>query len=95
MGVPLRVSLKLFVPVLLAVIAVSLLFSSYQVRRDRRIQERDLSRRAELLADSLEESVTPLLGSRQRIAAAGGALRQPRDVWRGSPCTTTAGARWR
>ena len=40
-----RVSLKLFVPVLLAVIAVSLLFSGYQVRRDRRIQERDLSRR--------------------------------------------------
>ncbi len=67
MGVPLRVSLKLFVPVLLAVIAVSLLFSSYQVRRDRRIQERDLSRRAALLADSLEESVTPVLGSRQQL----------------------------
>ena len=62
-----RVSLRLFVPVLLAVIAVSLLFSSYQVRRDRRIQERDLSRRAELLADSLDESVTPLLGSRQEL----------------------------
>ena len=62
-----RASLKLFVPVLLAVIAVSLLFSSYQVRRDRRIQERDLSRRAELLADSLEESVTPVLGSRQQL----------------------------
>jgi len=58
---------KLFVPVLLAVIAVSLLFSSYQVRRDRRIQERDLSRRAALLADSLDESVTPLLGSRQEL----------------------------
>ncbi|MGA9207969.1 MAG: trehalose-6-phosphate synthase [Terriglobales bacterium] len=62
-----RVSLKLFVPVLLAVIAVSLLFSGYQVRRERRIQERDLSRRASLLADSLEESVTPLLGSRQQL----------------------------
>jgi len=62
-----RVSLKLFVPVLLAVIAVSLLFSGYQVRRDRRIQERDLARRAELLADSLDESVTPLLGSRQEL----------------------------
>ena len=59
--------LKLFVPLLLAVIAVSLLFSSYQVRRDRRIQERDLSRRAELLADSLEESVTPVLGSRPEL----------------------------
>ena len=62
-----RVSFKLFVPVLLAVIAVSLLFSGYQVRRDRRIQERDLSRRAELLADSLDESVIPLLGSRQEL----------------------------
>jgi trehalose 6-phosphate synthase len=62
-----RVSLRLFVPVLLAVIAVSLMFSGYQVRRDRRIQERDVSRRAELLALSLEESVTPLLGSRQEL----------------------------
>jgi hypothetical protein len=62
-----RVSLRLFVPVLLAVIAVSLLFSGYQVRRDRRIQERDLSRRAELLADSLDESVTPLLESRAEL----------------------------
>ena len=62
-----RVSFRLFVPVLLAVIAVSLLFSGYQVRRDRRIQERDLSRRAELLADSLDESVTPLLDSRPEL----------------------------
>ncbi|HVP52525.1 MAG TPA: trehalose-6-phosphate synthase [Terriglobales bacterium] len=62
-----RVSLRLFVPLLLAVIAVSLLFAGYQVRRDRKIQERDLSRRAELLADSLEESVTPVLGSPQEL----------------------------
>jgi len=62
-----RVSLKLFVPVLLAVIAVSLLFSGYLVRRDRRIQERDLSRRTELLAESLDDSVTPLMGSRQEL----------------------------
>src|ERR1700739_2490973 len=67
MGVPMRVSLRLFVPVLLAVIAVSLLFASYQVRRDRRIQERDLSRRAVLLGDSLEESVTPVLGSHREL----------------------------
>ncbi|HYA96130.1 MAG TPA: trehalose-6-phosphate synthase, partial [Terriglobales bacterium] len=59
--------LKLFVPVLLAVIVVSLLFSGYQVRRDRRIQERDLSRRARMVADSLEESVTPLLDSRHEL----------------------------
>ncbi len=62
-----RVSLKLFVPVLLVVIAVSLLFSGYLVRRDRRIQERDLSRRTELLAESLDDSVTPLMGSRQEL----------------------------
>src|SRR5919197_339205 len=58
-----RISIRLFVPVLLAVITVSLLFSGYQVRRDRRIQERDLSRGAELLAASLEESATAALGS--------------------------------
>jgi len=58
---------KLFVPVLLAVIVVSLLFSGYQVRRDRRIQERELSRRAQLLADTLDESVAPLLGSPQQL----------------------------
>ena len=58
---------KLFVPVLLAVIAVSLLFSGYQVRRERRIQEREISRRAKLLADSLAESVAPLLGSHQEL----------------------------
>ena len=58
---------KLFAPVLLAVIAVSLLFSGYQVRRDRRIQERELSRRTKLFAESLDESVAPLLGSRQEL----------------------------
>ena len=58
---------KLFVPVLLAVIVVSLAFAVYQVRRDRRIQERDLSRRAELLADSLDETITPVLGSHQDL----------------------------
>jgi trehalose 6-phosphate synthase len=58
---------KLFVPVLLAVIAVSLLFSGYQVRRDRRIQERELSRRAKLLADSLDDSVTSLLDSHREL----------------------------
>ncbi len=62
-----RVSLRLFVPVLLAVIAVSLLFSGYLVRRDRRIQERDLSRRTAQLAESLDDSVTPLIGSRQEL----------------------------
>ena len=58
---------KMFVPVLLAMIVVSLLFAGYQVRRDRRIQERELSRRAKLLADTLDESVTPLLGSPQQL----------------------------
>jgi len=58
---------KLFIPVLLAVIAVSLLFSGYQVRRDRRIQERDLSRRATMVAKSLNENVTPLLESHHEL----------------------------
>jgi len=58
---------KLFVPVLLAVIAVSLLFSGYQVRRDRRIQERELSQRAKLLGDSLDENLTSLLDSHREL----------------------------
>ncbi len=62
-----RLSLRLIIPVLVAVTAVSLLFSVYHVRRDRRIQERELSRRAELLADSLEESVAPVLGFRSEL----------------------------
>jgi len=62
-----RLSLKLVIPLLLAVIVVSLLFAGYHVRSDRRIQERDLSRRAELFADSLEENVTPVLGSPQKL----------------------------
>jgi alpha,alpha-trehalose-phosphate synthase [UDP-forming] len=62
-----HLSFRLIVPALLAVTIVSLLFAGYQVRRDRRIQERELSRRAELLADSLEESVSPVLGSRAEL----------------------------
>jgi trehalose-6-phosphate synthase len=60
-------TLRLFFPVALAVVVVSLLFSGYQVRRDRRIQERDLSQRAKLVADSLDESVIPILESHREL----------------------------
>jgi len=59
-----RLSLRLIVPLLLAVSIVSLLFAYYQVRRERRIQTGELSRRAELLAESLEENVAPLLNKK-------------------------------
>jgi hypothetical protein len=58
-----RLGFRLILPPLLAVTALSLFLSLYQVKRDRRIRERELSRPAELLADSLEENIAPALGS--------------------------------
>src|SRR6266849_1186792 len=55
-----RTTLKIVVPLIVSVAAVSLLFAVYQVRRERRMLRNDLSRRAEILAESLQESVEPL-----------------------------------
>ncbi|PYT54325.1 MAG: trehalose-6-phosphate synthase [Acidobacteria bacterium] len=48
-------------PLIVSVSAVSLLFAAYQVRTEKRILRNDLSRRAEILGESLQESVEPLL----------------------------------
>src|SRR5260370_7363545 len=56
-----RTTLKIVLPLIVSVAAVSLLFAAYQVRREKRILRNDLSRRAEILAESLQESVEPLL----------------------------------
>jgi len=54
-----RTTLKLVSPLIISVVVVSLLFAAYQVRTDRRILRNDVSRRAEILAESLQENVEP------------------------------------
>jgi trehalose-6-phosphate synthase len=52
-----RTTLKLISPLIVSVVVVSLLFAGYQVRTERRLLRNDLSRRTEVLAESLQESV--------------------------------------
>ncbi len=56
-----RLSLRLIVCLMLSVALVSLLFSGYQVRLERRSQRQELERRAQVLAESLEDNVETLL----------------------------------
>jgi alpha,alpha-trehalose-phosphate synthase [UDP-forming] len=55
-----RTTLKIVLPLIISVVVVSLLFAMYQVRTERRMLRNDLSRRAEILAESLQENVEPL-----------------------------------
>ncbi|HLK03323.1 MAG TPA: trehalose-6-phosphate synthase [Candidatus Acidoferrum sp.] len=54
-----RTTLKIVLPLVVSVAAVSLLFAGYQVRTERKSLRTDLARRAELLAESLQESIEP------------------------------------
>jgi trehalose-6-phosphate synthase len=56
-----RTTLKIVLPLIVSVAVVSLLFAGYQVRTERRNLRGDLSRRAEILGESLQENVEPLL----------------------------------
>ena len=56
-----RTTLRLVLPLIVSVAVVSLLFAGYQVRTQRRMLRSDLSRRAEILGDSLQESVEQIL----------------------------------
>ena len=56
-----RSTLKILLPLIVSVAVVSLLFAEYQVRTVRRNLRTDLARRAEILAESLQETVEPLL----------------------------------
>src|SRR5277367_4844284 len=56
-----RTTLRLILPLIFSVAVVSLLFATYQVRTQRRELRSDLSRRAEILGDSLQESVEQIL----------------------------------
>ena len=57
-------SVRLIVSLIIAVAGVSLLFSYHQVAVEKRGLKRDLSKRAEVLAESLQDSVEPLLERR-------------------------------
>ena len=56
-----RTTLKMVLPLIVSVAVVSALFAWYQVRTERRNLRNDLARRAEILGESLQESVEPLL----------------------------------
>src|SRR6202166_1863028 len=56
-----RTALKMVLPLIVSVAMVSGLFACYQVRTEKRILRSDLSRRAEILGEALQESVEPLL----------------------------------
>jgi len=56
-----RTTLKIILPLIVSVAAVSLLFAAYQVRTEKRNLRNDLSRRSEILGESLQESLEPLL----------------------------------
>jgi alpha,alpha-trehalose-phosphate synthase [UDP-forming] len=62
----LRTALKLVVPLIVSVALVSLLFAAYQVRVQRKNLRGDLVRRAELLAESLQEAIEPLFDKNER-----------------------------
>jgi alpha,alpha-trehalose-phosphate synthase [UDP-forming] len=61
-----RTTLKIALPMIISVAAVSLLFAAYQVRTERKNLRNDLSRRAELLAESLQESIEPQFEKQER-----------------------------
>src|SRR6266403_766154 len=56
-----RTTLKIVLPLIVSVAAVSLFFAAYQVRTEKRLLRNDLSRRAEILGETLQEGVEPLL----------------------------------
>ncbi len=56
-----RTTMKIVLPLIVSVAVVSLLFAAYQVRREKHLLRNELSRRAEIQGESLQESVEPLL----------------------------------
>ncbi len=69
-----RTTLKIVLPLAISVICVSLLYSSYQLRTERRNLRNDLTRRAGTLAESLQDSIEAANGQTtnknvQRIVA--------------------------
>jgi cell division protein FtsL len=56
-----RLTLRLVLSLVLGLALVSLAFTYYQVRADKTQLRKDLDRRAEVLAESLEQNAAPLL----------------------------------
>jgi len=56
-----RTTLKIVLPLIVSVAVVSLFFAAYQVRTEKHLLRNDLSRRAEILGESLQEGIEPLL----------------------------------
>jgi hypothetical protein len=54
-----RTTLKIVLPLLVSAATVSLLFAAYQVQTEKHIVRDDLSHRAQILGESLQESVEP------------------------------------
>lgn len=61
-----RTTLKLVLPLVISVALVSLAFAGYQVRTERKNLRNDISRRAEVLGESLQESIQPLFEKSDR-----------------------------
>jgi len=64
--VDMRISVRLIVSLIIGVTLIAFVFAHYQVRGEKRALRNDLERRAEILAESLEEIVAPLLEKRSR-----------------------------
>jgi len=56
-----RMSLRLILSLVAAVTLVSVAFALYQVRAEDRSRRNDLEKRAQVLAESLQETIQPLL----------------------------------
>ncbi|HYL64790.1 MAG TPA: trehalose-6-phosphate synthase [Candidatus Methylomirabilis sp.] len=56
-----RTTLKIVLPLIVSVAVVSVLFAAYQVRTERRNLRNEISRRADILGESLQDNVEPLL----------------------------------
>jgi trehalose-6-phosphate synthase len=63
-----RMSLRLILSLVLTVTLISILFALYQVRADTRNRRSDLEKRAQVLAESLQETVEPLWTKGARVS---------------------------
>lgn len=61
-----RISFRLIFSLIIGVSLVAFVFAYYQVKAQKRALRGELEKRAEILAESLEETITPLLEKRSR-----------------------------
>jgi alpha,alpha-trehalose-phosphate synthase [UDP-forming] len=68
--VPLKITIRLIVTLVVAVASVAWVSAYFQVRQERERLREELGRRAQLLAESLQESVEPLIATGPGLSAA-------------------------